>query len=328
MKKRIIALLMALLMIMSFTSCKSSSKKDSKKIRIVLDWTPNTNHTGLYVAQEKGYFKDLGLDVEIMQPPEGSTTQLVAAGGAEFGISFQDTLAKAYASDTPLPVTAVAAILQHNTSGIISLKDEGIDRPSALCGHSYATWEDPIELAIIKQIVEADGGNYDDIELVPNTVTDVVTALQTDVQSVWVYKAWDGIATEVAGLDTNFINFADYGEELDYYSPVLIANNDYLENNPDQVKKVLEAIEKGYEYAIDNPEEAADILLEAAPENSEELVKASQEWISRQYKAEVSQWGYINPERWNKFYDWLYENNLVDQKIEENFGFTNDYLPK
>ena len=99
------------------------AEKKSDKISIVLDWTPNTNHTGLFVAKELGYFKELGLEnVEIVQPPEGSTTSLIGAGGAQFGISFQDTLAKSFAKEDSVPVTAVAAIIQHNTSGIISIK--------------------------------------------------------------------------------------------------------------------------------------------------------------------------------------------------------------
>ncbi len=331
MKKKICILLIAVL---ALTACagkdnnqSSSGTSDNKeKVRIVLDWTPNTNHTGLYVAQAKGYFDAAGFDVEIMQPPEGSTTSLIGAGGAEFGISFQDTLAPAFASDNPMPVTAVATIIQHNTSGIVSLKDTGIDSPSKLTGHSYATWDSPIELAIIKKIVEDDGGNFDDIKLIPNTVTDVVTALQTDIESVWIYYAWDGIATQVAGLDTNFLNFADYGKELDYYNPVIIANNDYLNNNPEQAKKVLNAIKQGYEFAIENPDEAADILLEAVPELDEKLIKASQNWLAGQYKAEVAQWGYIDPARWDAFYAWLSENSLIDKEIPAGTGFTNEFL--
>ena len=260
---------------------KKSNESPSKKISIVLDWTPNTNHTGLFVAKELGYFKEEGLEnVEIVQPPEGSTTALIGAGGAQFGISFQDTLAKSFSSDNPVPVTAVAAIISHNTSGIISVKDKGIDSPKKLEGHKYATWDDEIEKAILKKIITDDGGDFKKVKMIPNTVTDVVTALKTDIDAVWVYYAWDGIATELAGLQTNFLNFADYGKELDYYSPVIIANNDYLKKNPEEAKKVLKAIKKGYEYSIKNPKEAAKILVKNAPELKLELVIASQEWLA------------------------------------------------
>lgn len=326
MKK--ISLLLLFLMLCSLAACGKSNSSKNETIRLVLDWTPNTNHTGLYVAQSKGYFSSAGLEVEIMQPPEGSSTSLVAAGGAEFGISFQDSLAPAFALESPLPVTAVAAIIQHNTSGIVSLKETGIDTPSKMAGHSYATWDGPIELAMIEKMVQDDGGNFDDVQLIPNTVTDVITALKTDIDSVWIYYGWDGIATELAGLETNFLNFVDYGDEFDFYSPVIIANNDFLEKQPEKVKAFLEAVQDGYEYAIANPEEAARILLKEAPELDEAMVIESQSWLSKHYKAEVDQWGYIDATRWDRFYQWLYDNNLIERQISTGYGFTNEYLPQ
>ena len=306
---------------------KKSNESPSKKISIVLDWTPNTNHTGLFVAKELGYFKEEGLEnVEIVQPPEGSTTALIGAGGAQFGISFQDTLAKSFSSDNPVPVTAVAAIISHNTSGIISVKDKGIDSPKKLEGHKYATWDDEIEKAILKKIITDDGGDFKKVKMIPNTVTDVVTALKTDIDAVWVYYAWDGVATELAGLQTNFLNFADYGKELDYYSPVIIANNDYLKKNPEEAKKVLRAIKKGYEYAIANPEEAAKILVKNAPELKLELVIKSQKWLASKYKADVAEWGVIDQNRWDLFYEWLFKNGLIKKEIPKGYGFSNDYL--
>ena len=89
----------------------------------------------------------------------------------------------------------------------------------------------------------------------------------------------------------------------------------------------MDAVRKGYEYAIENPEDAADILCEEVPELDPEMVKQSQLWIADQYKAEVDQWGYIDPERWDGFYAWLYEEGLSDE-IPAGTGFTNDYLSK
>ena len=322
--KKISKILILCLILVFVVSCGKS--KSNQKIKIVLDWVPNTNHTGLYVAKNLGYFKEEGLDVEIVQPPEGSTTALIGAGGAEFGISFQDTLAKSFARENPVPVTAVAAILQHNTSGIISLKEKGIDSPKKLEGKKYATWEDNIEQAILKKLVTDDKGDFSKVKLIPYTITDVVTGLKTDVDAVWVYYAWDGIATERAGLQTNFLKIRDYGEELDYYSPVIIANNDFLKKNPEIAKKVLKAIKKGYEYAMKNPEESAKILVKNSPELDINLVTASQKWISKEYQSDVKEWGIIDASRWNRFYEWLYKNKAVEREIPKNFGYSNEYL--
>ena len=148
MKKKIVAVLTAGCMALSLAACgsgeTSQEENEKEKITFVLDWTPNTNHTGLYVAQEKGYFEDEGLEVEIVQPPEDGADALVASGKAQFGISFQDTMAPGVVGEDALPTTAVAAVVQHNTSGIISRKGEGMDTPKGLEGKKYATWDAPI----------------------------------------------------------------------------------------------------------------------------------------------------------------------------------------
>lgn len=335
MKKRVLAMVLAVAAVCSLTACGNSERKKDQgekeltKITFVLDWTPNTNHTGLYVAEEKGYFEDAGLDVEIVQPPEDGASALVASGKAQFGIDFQDSIAPAFASDSPLPVTAVATLIQHNTSGIISRKGEGMDRPKGMEGKTYATWDMEVEKAMIKNVVEADGGNYSKINMIPSNVTDEVTALKSkQVDAIWVYYAWGGIATEVKDLSTDYFAFKDINPVFDYYTPVIVANNDFLKEEPDTAKAFLSAVKKGYEDAIADPKEAADILCKAAPELDEKLVLASQEWLADQYKAEVEQWGYIDPARWDAFYKWLGENKLIEQEIPAGFGFSNDYLEK
>lgn len=332
MKKKSWILICILSLSIIMTACTGGElgQKENKneKITLVLDWAPNTNHTGFYVAQEKGYFEEKGLDVEIIQPPEDGAAALVASGKAQFGIDFQDYIAPAFVSESPLPVTTVAALIQHNTSGIISLKGNGIDTPKGMSGKVYATWDLPVEKEIIRTVVESDGGDYESIEMVPSTVTDVITALNTDIDAVWVFYAWDGIATKVKGIETDYFAFKDIEPVLDYYSPILIGNNEYLENNEELSKAFLEAVTRGYEYAIENPEDAGNILVDKNPELDRELVIESQKWLVDQYKAEVDTWGYIDPERWDGFYAWLFENNLIEKEIPKGFGFTNKYLPE
>lgn len=307
----------------------SAADNETEQITFVLDWTPNTNHTGLYVAESLGYFEDQGLEVEIVQPPEGGADALVASGRAQFGVSFQDSMAPGVAGDNALPTTAVAALIQHNTSGIISRKGEGMDTPKGMEGKKYATWDGPIEVAMIQNVVEQDGGDFSKVEMIPSTVTDEVSALESgSVDAIWIFYAWAGVKFELTGAETDYFAFKDINPVFDYYTPVVIANNEFLEEEPETAKKFLTALRDGYEYAIENPQEAADILCEAAPELDPELVLASQEYLKDQYKAEVSQWGYIDPERWNAFYEWLNENDLTEAEIPENAGFSNDYLPE
>ena len=312
-------------------ACGSEKQSTSveKKLKLVLDWTPNTNHTGLYVAMDKGYYKEAGIELEIVQPPEDGAEVLVASGKADFGISFQDTMAGALSKDSPLPIKAVAAITQHNTSGIMSRKGDGITTPKGLEGKKYATWDLPIEKAILKNVVEKDGGDFAKVELIPSTVTDEVSALSTkQIDAVWVYYGWAGISAKVKGFDFDYFAFKDINPTFDYYTPVLITNDNMIKNNSDTVKKFLEATKKGYEFAAGNPQDAAEILLKYAPEIDSKLANASQEYLSTCYIDKDIPWGYIDSERWKNFYRWINENNLLEHRIDEGAGLDNEFITK
>lgn len=243
--KKLISLMITMLLVFCLFGCNVKNKKEENKITIVLDWTPNTNHTGIYVAQKMRYFEEAGLNVEVVQPPEGGAELLVASGKAQFGVSCQDSLAPAFVGDSSIPVTAVAAILQHNTSGIISRAGEGIDTPKGLEGKKYATWDAPVEKSTIKDVMEADGGNFDLVELIPSTVTDEVSALKSkSVDAIWIYYGWAGIACQVAGLETDYFEFADIDPVFDFYTPVVIGNNSYLDKNPETAKAFIEALDR------------------------------------------------------------------------------------
>ncbi len=330
MKKKYMSILLVLVLLLS--ACgqdkKTEDKKDLTKLTLVLDYTPNTNHTGIYVAQEKGFYEEEGLELEIVQPPEDGSPALVASGNAEFGVSYQDTIAPAYSRENPLPVTNIAALVQHNTSGIISLKGNGIDRPKGMEGKKYATWGMDVEQSIIKNVVETDGGDFSKVELIPSNFSDIITGLQNDIDAVWIFYGWDGIAAKVKGLDFDYFAFKDINDTFDYYTPTLIGNDKFMEENPEITKAFLRATKKGYEFAIENPEEAGKILVKANPELDEKIIIESQNYLKDEYIADAEKWGYIDSARWNKFYTWLYENKLMDREIPKDYGFTNEYLPE
>ena len=326
--KKFVIFLLTIAMVLGLAACGGTAAEEP--ITVVLDWTPNTNHTGIYVALANGYFEEAGLNVQVVQPPEDGAVALVASGKAQFGVSFQDSLAPAFAGDSPMPVTAVAALIQHNTSGIVSRAGEGMDSPKGLEGKKYATWDLDVEKATIREVMEADGGNFDLVELIPSTVTDEVSALQSgSVDAIWIFYGWAGIACEVAGLPIDYFEFADIDPVFDYYTPVLIGNDAWLEENPDTAKAFLTALGKGYTYATEHPAEAADILMEAAPElkANSELVYASQEYLAAEYIADAARWGEFDGARWAAFFNWLNENGLLDEELDPNFGYTNEYLP-
>ena len=314
------------------TAAADEAKEDLIPITFCLDWTPNTNHTGVYAAKALGYYEEAGLDVQIVQPAENGEVLMCAAGQAEFAVDAQDTMAASLDLDEPLGVTAVATILQHNTSGILSRAGDGIDSPKGLEGKVYSTWESPIELAMLRYCMEQDGGDFDQVTLIPNDITDEPAALaagQTD--AVWVFYGWSGVNAEVEGVDCDYWDVREISPELDYYTPVILACNDFLEKAPSTAKAFLEATAKGYEYAAEHPKEAADMLIEGDSTGSlrgaEDLVYASQEWLSKEYIADSSQWGVFDEARWNAFYKWLADHDLTVHDLSGT-GFTNAYLPE
>ncbi len=329
--KKLTAVLLSLVLLICLSACLDSADEgnnDLKKITFCLDWTPNTNHTGLYVALAKGFFAEAGLDVTIVQPPEGGAELMTSAGQAQFCVSAQDSLAAGFASDEPLNIITVATILQHNTSGILS---RDCKTPKDLEFKRYSTWDSPTEKAIIEYVMEKDGGDFEKVELIPNVITNEAEALKNgDTDAVWIYYAWSGINAELTGLDFEYFDFGEIAEVFDFYTPVIVANKDFLDSDPAAAKAFLAAAAKGYEYAIENPEEAASILIEGDTTGSlvgsEELVLASQKWINKQYIADAEKWGIIDDDRWNGFYSWLSDEGLVEKAIPAGTGFTNDYL--
>ena len=301
-------------------------------VTLCLDWTPNTNHTGLYAALALGYYEDAGLDVQFVQPPENGAVLMCAAGQADFAIDAQDTMAASLDLDEPLDVTAVAAILQHNTSGILSRAGDGITSAKGLEGKIYSTWESPVELAMIRYCMEKEGGDFDKVKLIPNNLYDEPAALaahQTD--AVWVFYGWSGINADLEEVPCDYWAFRDQAEELDYYTPVILANNAFLAASPETAKAFLEASAKGYAYAAEHPQEAADLLIEGdttgSLDDARDLVYASQEWLSKEYISDADEWGVFDADRWNAFYGWLYTNGLTAHDLTGT-GFTNEYLPQ
>ena len=209
------------------------------------------------------------------------------------------------------------------------MKKNNIKEPKDLIGKKYGTWNDPVELAMVKSLITKQGGDASKLNLAPNTDTNSITPLENGLfDAAWIYYAWDGKLAESMNLDINYFYLKDFNKNLDYYSPVIIANNDYLKENKEEAKKVLRAIKKGYVYAIEHPEEAADILIKNAPElkDKRNFIVESQKYLSKQYATNKDRWGEFDANRWNAFYRWINDNNIVEKPLADNTGFSNDYI--
>ncbi|MBB6675507.1 ABC transporter substrate-binding protein [Cohnella nanjingensis] len=300
--------------------------KDLGKVKVVLDWTPNTNHTGLYVAEAQELWKKRGLDVEIVQPPESGADQMVASGAAAFGVGAQEGLTLAREQD--IPIVSLAAIIQHNTSGFASPADKNIKEPKDFDGHTYGGWGSPAEEAVIGSMMKGQGADAKKVKFVNAGTADFFTAIQKDIDFEWIFYAWTGIEAEQRGIKLNMVYLSDFDKKLDYYTPVLTTSEKMIKDKPDAVRAFVEGAAEGYQYAIDHPDEAADILLKANPDLNADLVKASQRWLSPKYKDDAPRWGEQKREVWSGYAEFLKTNGLLTKDLDYDAMFTNEFLPQ
>lgn len=320
MKQIILAI--SLLLLLTIFGC-GKSQGNLEKVSVTLDWTPNTNHTGLYVAQELGFFTEEGLEVMILQPGQSITDQIVATGKSHFGVSYQENVIRARSEGIPL--VSIAAVIQHNTSGFASLKEAGISSVKDFEGKRYGSWDSPSELAILKNVMDKAGADFNKVKVISG-IYDFFSTIGKDADFEWIYYGWDGVIAAQRGVEINYIPLKDLNPVFDYYTPVLISSEDYLKDNAQTTKKFLKAVKKGYEYCIAEPEKAADILIKHVPELNSEQVKASLSYLADQYQAEAAYWGMQQSEVWQSFTNWMSDEKLISKPISIDQAFTNEYL--
>ncbi|PEZ06152.1 ABC transporter substrate-binding protein [Bacillus sp. AFS018417] len=326
--KKGLKILLAASLLFSFAGCSADKKAESKekKVTVVLDWFPNTNHTGLYVAKTKDYYKKQGLDVEIIQPGDNtSVEQMVASGKADFGVSYQENVTTARVED--IPVVSIGAIIQHNTSAFASLKKDNITSPKDFEGKRYGGWGAPAEEATLKTIMDKHQADYSKVQNVVLGQTDFFKSIGRDADFEWIYYGWDGIEAKRQGIELNTIMLKDLDPALDYYSPVIITSEKHAKQDKDFVKKFMKATTDGYNFAIKEPKEAADILIKNVPDINKELVQESQKWLSTKYQDDAKAWGVQKEEVWSNYMNFLYDNKVIKKKIDVKAAFTNEFLP-
>lgn len=347
MGKKSIGLLLACLLVLALAGCgggqgnktadtgasssdpagskDNTAPKQLKDVKVVLDWTPNTNHTGLYVAKDQGYYEEEGLNVEIVQPGSGGADAMVASGKVPFGISYQEGVTQARTQGVPL--VSIAAVIQHNTSGFAAPVDRGIKAPKDFEGKTYGGWGSPVEEAVMGSIMDIDKADVKKVKIVNMGDADYFTAVKRDIDFAWIFYGWTGIEAKLRGEPLDMMYVKDYSDKLDYYTPVLVTNEKQIKDDPELVKAFMRATAKGYQYSIDKPEDAANILLKAVPELDKNLVIESQKWLSPKYQDDAAYWGEQKEQIWQGYSDWMFEHKLLDKPLDVKSAYTNDFLP-
>ena len=314
------------------TACGGSDENPT--VRFALDWTPNTNHTGLYVALNKGYFEEAGIDVEILPFNNSNPEVLVDAGQAEFGISFQDTASMSMASGADL--TSVLAVEQTWATEVAVLADrDDIQSPADLDGLTFGGFDNPAETKTMQGVVQAAGGDGD-FETVTLGTSAYEALYSGDVDFTVPYVAWEGIEAEQRGVDLKTFAYTDFGCP-DAYQVLVVGNSTWLEDNPDTARDFVQALARGYEDSVEDPKAAAKILHE---ENSGlltdvDLLVESQKMLADKYMLDDNgDSGLQTEEHWSELGQFLFDSELLTdtngkplakQPAWEEF-FTNEYL--
>jgi ABC-type nitrate/sulfonate/bicarbonate transport system substrate-binding protein len=281
-------------------------------VRLALDWTPNTNHTGFYVADANGWYADAGIDLEVL--PYGGTAPeaVIAAGQAECGISFQDSLT--FAAAAGAPIRSVMAILQHTAQDIAVLADSAIQRPRDLDGKVYAGFGYPNEVPTLQAVIKADGGagTFDTVTL-DTAAYEALYNKRADF--VITFTAWEGVEAALRGIELRDFKFTDYGFP-DFYQVVLACNTEWLASQPDAARAFVGATVRGFELAASDPEGAAAILVEQNPgvfDANPDLPLASQRFMAEQglLVDDAGRVGTQTLEQWSGYSSFLYEQGLL-----------------
>ncbi|OHV69355.1 myristoyl transferase [Mesorhizobium sp. LCM 4577] len=243
-----------------FAGAATRARAASQKITVALDWTVNTNHVGLFVARDKGFYRDAGLEVEILPYGDTGSGTLVASGNADFGIS--GSLGLFTQKSAGADLKAVYAVVQSETGRVVFNADRtAIQSPKNLDGLTYGGFGSAWENALLQTIIRHDGGKGDF-----STVTLGTSAYDAlangAVDFTLEVSTWEGVEAELKGLKQRSFRYADYGVP-DEHTTLIVSSNAYLVANPKAAAAFVQATRRGYEFAVDHAQEAGELLIAA-----------------------------------------------------------------
>lgn len=304
----------------------SAPSGEAADVRLALDWFPWAEHSGLYLAQERGYFEDENLNVTIEVPanPEDGL-RLAGSGEVTFAISYQaDTL---FAREQEIPVVSVAAMVQHPLDSIMSLTSAGIERPADLAGKKVGHAGLPSSEALIETVLMSDGLSMDDVELI-NVGFNLAPALisgQVDAV-IGAYAVYETFQIEQQGEEVSALLLTDWGVP-DYYELILVSGEDMVASNPDVIQRFISALVRGYNDAIADPQAAIDALLDNNPDAVREVEEASIDELATYWTDDGAvPFGTQTAEKWQSYADWLKENDLLAAEVDPASAFTNEFV--
>ncbi|MFN8593279.1 MAG: ABC transporter substrate-binding protein [Thermomicrobiales bacterium] len=289
--------------------------QDLTPITVALDWYPNANHAGLYLALDRGYYADEGLAPEFYTPSDPtSVLQTVGAGRDAFGISYQTDVLLARAAG--VPVVSVIALVQQPLQGIMVLADRGISRPADLAGKTIGYPGIPSQEAFLKTMLATDGLTLDDVELVNigfNLVPAVISGqVDAALGAFWTHEP---ILADQEGHPTAMLKVDDWGVPS-YYELVIAASEQTADNDPDLITRFLRATRHGYEDAIADPAAAIATLQAASPDLDVPVEEKGIALLIPVWQTPDTPFGTQTAQRWNDYGRWMAENGLIPKALD------------
>lgn len=290
-----------------------------EKLKVVLDWFPNTNHTGYLLAEKLGWFTEAGLDVEIVGEVHGAMSLHDADFICGPEISMLDCMERGE------KMTCVAVMTQKCDSGIVSLKSAGITRPRELEGKRLTHWSPAWFHKAIGRVVEVDGGDYSKVNLLNMDVGDIVATLGEVADATWVYENWENQVLLEAGKEINYFNLGDIDPIFDFCAPAMAASERVLTEKPEAVKAFLAILDRAYQKVAKDPAGTVLAVKDRMPVgSSDSLLIRSQQHLAPILLDENGRWGRIKPERWDRMADYMLSVGVITQRRSDEY--TNDYF--
>lgn len=308
------------------TTTPSETKPDYGTVDLMLDWYPNAVHSYLFVAQEKGYFEEEGVTVNIQTPVNATDPiNLAASGAITLGITYQPDVITSRASQD-VPIVSIASIVRSPLNRIVYLPDAGIASPKDLEGKTVGYPGIPLNESIITAMVTNDGGDPAKVNMIDIGFTLSSSLVSGNVDAIvgaYINHEVPSLAHE--GYETNNLNPTDYGVPS-YYELVMVTNENTWAKDEEKIRAFWRGATKGYEFMRDNPEEALALLLEMQDKANFPLVEeVEQESLSILLELMESDhgFGYQSAEDWQASIDWMKEAGLIANDVDVNSIFKN-----
>ncbi|MGJ3509062.1 ABC transporter substrate-binding protein [Enemella sp. A6] len=311
---------------------ESGKDGERRQVTLMLNWTPNAHHAGIYYAKEHGFYEEAGIDLKIIEPGSDVGADVaVAQGKVEFGISQAESVLPARAEG--MDVQAIGTLLPVNDSVLMGLSPSGLsEQPGSLAGKQYGGYGGALETEIISELVRCGGGDPASVKFIDIGNVDYLAGLeQKRFDVVWVFGGWDALRAKNEREDVVTIKMADHLDCIpNWYTPVIIGNGAAMEKDPTLARDFLGATSKGYDKVIEDPAAGAEALLKGAPELDADLVKAAVDYYAPLFTTDgkPGHFGVMDEKVWTEFTAFLVKAKMLKDASAADGAWTNEYLPK